>query len=76
MKGIGFYTPYNRLMLTGSNPGTFTIAQAWNELAGDRLNAIYITKPKGYNNDKCYPVVFISKELSLNNEDVSPIGEG
>ena len=57
---FGFYTPYNRLSLQGSNPGTFTIAQAMNEYLGTDYNAIYITKPKNYNSDKTYPVVFFA----------------
>ena len=57
---FGFYTPYNRLSLQGSNPGTFTIAQAMNEYLGTDYNAIYITKPKNYDNDKTYPVVFFA----------------
>jgi len=57
---FGFYTPYNRLSLQGSNPGTFTIAQAMNEYLGSDYNAIYITKPKNYNSDKTYPVVFFA----------------
>lgn len=55
---FGFYTPYNRLSLQGSNPGTFTIAQAMNENLGTDYNAIYITRPKNYNSDKTYPVIF------------------
>ncbi len=57
---IGFYTPYNRLSLQGSNSGTFTIAQAMNEYLGTDYNAIYITKPKNYDSDKTYPVVFFA----------------
>ena len=57
---FGFYTPYNRLSLQGSNPGTFTIAQAMNETLGTDYNAIYITKPKNYDSDKTYPVVFFA----------------
>ena len=57
---FGFYTPYNRLSLQGSNPGTFTIAQAMNENLGTDYNAIYITRPKNYNSDKTYPVIFFA----------------
>ena len=57
---FGFYTPYNRLSLQGSNPGTFTIAQAMNEYLGTDYNAIYITRPKNYDSDKTYPVVFFA----------------
>jgi hypothetical protein len=57
---FGFYTPYNRLSLQGSNPGTFTIAQAMNEYLGTDYNAIYITKPTNYDSDRTYPVVFFA----------------
>ena len=57
---IGFYTPYNRLSLQCSNSGTFTIAQAMNEYLGTNYNAIYITKPKNYDSNKTYPVVFFA----------------
>lgn len=57
---FGFYTPYNSLSLQGSNPGTFTIAQAINENLGTDYNAIYITKPKNYDSDRTYPVIFFA----------------
>lgn len=57
---FGFYTPYNRLSLQGSNSGTFTIAQAMNEALDTEYNAIYITKPKNYDSDKTYPVIFFA----------------
>ena len=57
---FGFYTPYNRLSLQGSNPGTFTIAQAMNEYLGTDYNAIYITKPKNYDSDRTYPMIFFA----------------
>lgn len=60
LRALDFYTPYNRLSLSGCNPGTFTIAQVWNMLDNDNLNAIYVTKPKHYDKAKAYPVVFFA----------------
>lgn len=59
-RALSFYAPYNRLSLQGSNPGTFAIAQAMNEYIGTDFDAIYVTKPKGYDSDKTYPVVFFA----------------
>lgn len=57
---LTFYWPYNKLSLQGSNPGTFTIAQAYNEVLGTHYDGVYITKPRHYNEDKSYPVVFFA----------------
>ena len=57
---FSFYTPYNRLSLQGSNPGTFLIGQAMNEYLGTDYNAVYITKPKHYDSDRTYPVIFFA----------------
>ena len=55
-----FYAPYNRLSLQGSNPGSFAIAQAINEMLGTDYDGIYVTKPKNYDSKKTYPVVFFA----------------
>ena len=57
---FSFYAPYNRLSLQGSNPGTFLIAQVMNEYLGTDYNAVYITKPKKYDSDRTYPVIFFA----------------
>lgn len=57
---LTFYAPYNRLSLQGSNPGSFTIAQAMNEAVGVDYDGIYVTKPKHYDSEKVYPVVFFA----------------
>lgn len=57
---LTFYAPYNVLSLQGSNPGSFAIAQAMNESLGTNYDGIYITRPKHYNGDKAYPVVFFA----------------
>jgi len=57
---LTFYWPYNKLSLQGSNPGAFTIAQAYNEVLGTHYDGIYITKPRHYDEDKTYPVVFFA----------------
>lgn len=57
---LTFYAPYNVLSLQGSNPGSFAIAQAMNESLGTNYDGIYITRPKHYNSDKAYPVVFFA----------------
>lgn len=57
---FSFYTPYNRLSLQGSNPGTFLIAQVMNEYLGTDYNAVYITKPKKYDSYRTYPVIFFA----------------
>ena len=62
-KTDSYYNAYNRLSLTGSNPGSFTIAQTWNELTGDNLDAIYITRPADYDSNRTYPVLFFAHGL-------------
>ena len=57
---LTFYWPYNKLSLQGSNPGTFTIAQAYNEVLGTHYDGVYITKPRHYDKEKSYPVVFFA----------------
>ena len=57
---LTFYTPYNRLSLQGSNPGSFAIAQAFNETFGTQYDGVYIIKPRHYDKDKTYPVVFFA----------------
>ena len=57
---LTFYAPYNVLSLQGSNPGSFTIAQAMDETIGTDYDGVYITKPKHYDKDKAYPVVFFA----------------
>ena len=57
---LTFYAPYNVLSLQGSNPGSFAIAQAMNESLGTDYDGIYITRPKHFNGDKAYPVVFFA----------------
>ena len=59
-KAIAFYTPYNQLSWQGSNPGSFVIAQAYNEFIGGNYKGIYITKPKHHSTSKNYPVVFFA----------------
>lgn len=59
-KALGFYSPYNQLSLQGSNPGSFVIAQAYNEMFGGNYNGVYITKPRHYSRSKSYPVVFFA----------------
>ena len=59
-KAFGFYSPYNQLSWQGSNPGSFAIAQAYNELFGENYNGVYITKPQHYSTSKNYPVVFFA----------------
>lgn len=59
-KALTFYTPYNHLSMQGSNPGTFTIAQAFNETFGTQYDGVYITRPRHYDKDKEYPVVFFA----------------
>ena len=59
-KALGFYSPYNQLSLQGSNPGSFVIAQAYNEMFGGNYNGVYITKPQHYSTSKSYPVVFFA----------------
>jgi hypothetical protein len=59
-KALTFYWPYNKLSLQGSNPGSFTIAQAHNEIFGTYYDGVYITKPKHYDKEKTYPVVFFA----------------
>jgi hypothetical protein len=59
-KALGFYSPYNQLSLQGSNPGSFVIAQAYNEMFGGNYNGAYITKPRHYSTSKNYPVVFFA----------------
>ena len=56
-RALGFYRPYNRLSWQGSNPGSFTIAQTANMLVGTDYDAVYVTRPKGYDADKKYPLV-------------------
>lgn len=43
-----------------SNPGSFAIAQAYNEQFGTNYNGIYITKPQHYTSSKKYPVVLFA----------------
>jgi hypothetical protein len=57
---LTFYAPYNRLSLEGSNPGSFTIAQAINEMLGTDYDGIYVTKPRNFDSKKTYPVVFFA----------------
>lgn len=59
-KALTFYAPYNLLSLQGSNPGTFTIAQAFNETFGTQFDGVYIIRPRHYDKDKEYPVVFFA----------------
>ena len=55
-KIYGFYSAYNRV----NQCGTYTIAQAINPYLKEKYNAIYVTKPKHYDADKKYPVVFFA----------------
>ena len=57
---LTFYAPYNVLSFQGSNPGSFAIAQTMNETMGTNYDGIYITRPKHYDNEKSYPVVFFA----------------
>ena len=57
---LTFYAPYNRLSLQGSNPGSFAVTQAMNESLGTSYDGIYVTKPKHYDSEKTYPVVFFA----------------
>ena len=57
---LTFYAPYNVLSLQGSNPGSFAIAQAMNESLGTNYDGIYITRPKHYDSERSYPVVFFA----------------
>lgn len=59
-KALTFYWPYNKLSFQGSNPGTYTIAQAHNEMFGTHYDGVYITKPRHYDIEKNYPVVFFA----------------
>lgn len=54
-----FYDAYDELSLSGSNPGTFLWAQFLNTVA-TQYDAIYITKPKNYDENKTYPVIFFA----------------
>ena len=56
-KALSFYAQYNQLSWQFSNPGSFAIAQAYNEQFGTNYNGIYITKPQHYTSSKKYPVV-------------------
>lgn len=47
-KALSFYAQYNQLSWQFSNPGSFAIAQAYNEQFGTNYNGIYITKPQHY----------------------------
>lgn len=58
LRAMSFYTPYNTISMTGSNPGAATISQACNELLGTNYDGIYIIKPRNYDSAKTYPVVF------------------
>lgn len=51
---LGFYAPYNNW----SHPGSFAYGQMWNQMTNSNYDAIYITRPKGYEKDRQYPVVF------------------
>ena len=59
-KAFSFFTPYNRLSLQGSNPGSFAYAQACNEWFGTDYDGIYVTRPRHYDEEKRYPVVFFA----------------
>lgn len=53
-KLIGLYSSYNNL----SHPGSFAFGQLWNELTHSGYDAIYITRPRHYDEGREYPVVF------------------
>lgn len=59
-KAFSFFTPYNRLSLQGSNPGSLAYAQACNEWFGTDYDGIYVTRPRHYDSDRQYPVVFFA----------------
>lgn len=51
-----FYNAYNHI----SNCGTYAITQTLNSCIGSNYNAIYVTRPKNYDAEKQYPVVFFA----------------
>ena len=52
VRSLSFYAQYNQLSWQFSNPGSFAIAQAYNEQFGTNYNGIYITKPQHYTSSK------------------------
>ena len=54
-KTLGFYTAYYHI---GGNPGSFVYGQIANMLIGTDYDAVYITRPKHYDKNKEYPVIF------------------
>lgn len=56
-KAFGFYKPYNRLSIQGSNSGSFAIAQTINTVLKTNYDAVYINRPKNFNPSQKYPVV-------------------
>lgn len=58
MNRVDYYTPYNRLHIGGSHPGSLAATQLINQVTGTNYEGIYVTRPKHYNSEKKYPVVF------------------
>lgn len=54
---LSFYSPYNNISMTGSNPGSALISQVCNEYLGTNYDGIYIIKPQNYDSEKTYPLV-------------------
>lgn len=55
---LNFYAPYSNLNWHGEFPMSGTTAQLFREAGIDREQSVYVIRPKHYDAQKAYPVVF------------------
>lgn len=51
------YRPFRSI---GNNPGSFTVAQVWNEITGENHEVVTISAPEHIVRDRSYPVVIVA----------------
>ncbi len=57
-KLLNFYAPYSNLNWSLNFPMSGTTAQLFREAGVDNEQSVYVIRPKNYDEDKAYPVVF------------------